>query len=63
VVMSVTWKQWKEARETYFNLPEDPSCIKEKDMEKCEIEGCERWCSTLTQCSLHAQMDMRSEDE
>lgn len=61
--MAVTWKEWKDMEKTYFNLPEDPDCVKLKDTEKCEIEGCENWCATLTQCSVHARMDMRTEDE
>lgn len=56
--MGVTWEKWKEMREYYFELPEDNDCVRLKDMEKCEIEGCERWCSTLTQCKVHARMEI-----
>ncbi len=57
---SIAWDKWVEMRDM---LPYDNDCIIMKDMEKCRVEGCERWCSTLVECSLHAQLDMRVEDD
>ena len=63
VMKTPTWDEWQEMKAFYFDIPEDNGCVREKDMEKCEIEGCENWCSTLTQCSIHAQMDMRRDND
>jgi hypothetical protein len=62
-VASMTWAEWLVERKNREALPYDDDCVIKKDMEKCQVEECDRWCSTLVECSIHAQMDMKKEDD